>query len=235
MKQIITMHGWCSNSDFWGNWYSHFPKDNWLWGNNERGYSYHQSTIPNWYEIDKGNADNKKVVICHSLGLQLIDDEILHNATHVILLNCFSSFVPKSKVSRSLKVGLNGMLNQFGTKNEKSMLKSFKQKAGIPKNLDTVFTTYGHKEISQSSRQKLREDLNILMNSKKLPVGINPKHKVLNIYGLKDKVVCLDASQKLSEDLKERLNVAPVRWEIEDLGHSNFSPTLINKIKIWLD
>ena len=90
MKQVITMHGWCSDSTYWNNWESYFKLNGWLWQNIERGYGHIKSSNPFWGKCIKNVLENKKVVICHSLGIHLISTQLLKEASHIILLNRFA-------------------------------------------------------------------------------------------------------------------------------------------------
>ena len=102
MKQVIAMHGWCSDSTYWHNWERKFRLDGWHWKNAERGYGCIKASEPFWRKSIRSNLANKRVFICHSLGLHLISTQLLNEASHVVLLNSFSRFIPNAKESRSI-------------------------------------------------------------------------------------------------------------------------------------
>ena len=125
------MHGWYSDSSYWDSWEKHFKSNGWTWQNSERGYGYIEPSEPLWYLTDhESNAKQlKKLLVCHSLGMHLIPNPIIKDASHIILLNSFSRFIPFGKESRAIKIALEGMQKQIGKATENQMLLKFAQKA----------------------------------------------------------------------------------------------------------
>ena len=41
--------------------------------------------------------DQIKMVLCHSLGFHLIQENILDEASHVVFINSFNNFLPQAK------------------------------------------------------------------------------------------------------------------------------------------
>ena len=116
MKEIITMHGWAGDSNQWSNWEELFKCCDWKWQTAERGYKDISPHSPKWnHNLNK--AELKRVAICHSLGSHLIDKQVLQLATHVVLINSFSRFIPSGKENRSITMALSRMMNAINTPN----------------------------------------------------------------------------------------------------------------------
>ena len=125
MNQIIAMHGWCSDSTYWEHWKKNFQLNGWLWQSAERGYGCITASEPFWESSLGAEVKNKKVAICHSLGIHLLSNKLLQESSHVVLLNSFSRFIPVGKESRSIKIALNGMQKHLGKTTEGNMLRKF--------------------------------------------------------------------------------------------------------------
>ena len=171
MKEIIAMHGWAGDSNQWSNWIDLFKCCDWKWQTVERGYKAISPHTPKWNH-DSNQIELKRVAICHSLGSHLIDKEVLHSATHVVLINSFSRFIPSSKENRPIKLALNRMMNAINTPNEESMLRKFHIKAYKPNYIDVTSSESNLIHISDSGRLKLKNDLKLLMHSDSLPIGL---------------------------------------------------------------
>ena len=231
MKEIIAMHGWAGDSNQWSKWVDLFKSCNWEWQTAERGYKDVNPFMPKWN--DDSNQDKlKKVAICHSLGSHLIDKKVLYSASHVVLINSFSRFIPSSKENRSIKMALNRMMNAINTPNEPSMLRKFHIKAHKPNELNMESNLL---LISDSGRLRLKNDLKLLMNSNSLPTGLNTNAKVLVINSRKDYIVANQTKEKLAEDLIEYLEKKPTIVNLQDEGHSISKIKNIKRIKHWLE
>ena len=234
MKEIIAMHGWAGDSNQWSNWEKIFKCCEWEWQATERGYKDISPHTPKWNH-NSNKIKLKRVVICHSLGLHLIDKQVLRSATHVILINSFSRFIPSGKENRSIRMALNRMMNTINTQNEPSMLMKFHIKAHKPNaiDLESIESTLLH--ISNFGRLRLKNDLNLLMNSDSLPTGLNSQAKVLVINSRKDYILANQTKEKLNEDLTNYLEVEPSIINFQDEGHSISKIKNIKKIKHWLE
>ena len=231
MKEIIAMHGWAGDSEQWSNWIDLFKCCDWRWQTVERGYKDIISNTPRW-STTSNQIGLQRIAICHSLGSHLIDKEILCTATHVVLLNSFSRFIPSGKENRSITIALNKMINTINTPNELSMLKKFYIKSHKP-NVINIESKLLH--ISESGRLRLKNDLKLLINSDTLPAGLNTDAKVLVINSEKDYILANKTKEKLIEDLTNYLEVEPAIINLQDEGHSISKIKSIKKIKQWLE
>ena len=234
MKEIIAIHGWAGDSHQWLNWENIFKSCNWEWQTSERGYKDISPRTPKWNH-KSNQIEIKRVAICHSLGSHLIDKEVLHSATHVVLINSFSRFIPCGKENRPIKLALNRMMNAINTPNEAAMLRKFHIKAYKPNYINVKSSESNLLHISDSGRLILKNDLKLLMNSDSLPIGLNTCSKVLIINSEQDYILANQTKEKLAEDLKNHLEVIPKIINLQDEGHSITKIKNIKKVKHWLE
>ena len=234
MKEIIAMHGWAGDSKQWSKWIELFQSCNWKWQTAERGYKDIVITKPKWKK-ELNRIGLKRVAICHSLGSHLIDKRILCSATHVVLINSFSRFIPSGKENRSIKMALNGMMNAINTPNEAAMLRKFHIKAYKPNFIELESTESHLLHTSDPGKLRLKNDLILLMNSECLPIGLNPNAKVLIINSEQDYILANQSKEKLTEDLINFLETVPTLINLQEEGHSIAKIKSIKKIKRWLE
>ena len=234
MKEIIAMHGWAGDSHQWENWKTIFKSCDWEWQTSERGYKYISPHTPKWNN-NLNRVEVKRVAICHSLGSHLIDKEVLYAATHVVLINSFSRFIPSSEENRPIKLALNRMMNAINTPNEAAMLRKFHIKAYKPNYIDVKSSESNLLHISDSGRLRLKNDLILLMNSDSLSIGLNKSTKVLIVKSAQDYILANQTKEKLAEDLKNHLESLPKIINLEDEGHSITKIKNIKKVKHWLE
>ena len=234
MKEIIAMHGWAGDSTQWSNWIDLFQYCDWKWQTAERGYKDINPYMPKW-EGDSSQGGLKKIAICHSLGSHLIDKKVLYSATHVVLINSFSRFVPSGKDNRPIKLALNRMMNAINTPNEAAMLRKFHIKAYKPNYIDVKSSESNLLQISDSGRLRLKNDLKLLMNSDSLPIGLKSSTRVLIVNSEQDYILANQTKEKLAEDLTKYLETIPKIINLQDEGHSITKIKNIKKIKEWLE
>ena len=234
MKEIIAMHGWAGDSNQWSNWEQIFKCYEWEWRNSERGYTALSPHIPKWNH-NSNQVKLKRVAICHSLGSHLIDKQVLHSATHVVLINSFSRFIPTGKENRPIKLALNRMMNAINTPNEAAMLRKFYIKAYKPNYIDVKSSESNLLHISDSGRLRLKNDLKLLINSDSLPIGLNNSAKVLIVNSEQDYILANQTKEKLVEDLINHLEALPKIISLQDEGHSITKIKNIKKVKHWLE
>ncbi len=234
MKEIIAMHGWAGDSHQWFNWKKIFNNCDWEWQTAERGYKNINPHEPKWnHNINRDGL--KRVALCHSLGSHLINKQVLHSATHVVLINSFSRFVPSGKESRPIQMALKKMMNAINTPNEAAMLKKFHIKAYKPNHIDVKSTESNLFHISDLGRLRLKNDLILLMNSDSLPIGLNTYTKVLIINSEQDHILANQTKANLVKDLTNHLEAKPDIINLQDEGHSITKIKNIKRIKHWLE
>ena len=234
MKEIIAMHGWAGDSHQWLNWKKIFKSCDWDWQTAERGYKDISPHTPKWNN-NLNQVDLIRVALCHSLGSHFIDKQVLNSATHVVLINSFSRFIPSGKENRLIKLALHRMMNAINTPNEAAMLRKFHIKAFKPNHIDVHSTESNLLHISDLGRLRLKNDLILLMNSDSLPIGLNTFSKVLIINSEQDYILANQTKVNLVEDLINHLEAAPKIINLQDEGNSITKIKNIKKIKHWLE
>tara|TARA_B100000029_G_scaffold239690_1_gene236774 strand:+ start:1698 stop:2408 length:711 start_codon:yes stop_codon:yes gene_type:complete len=234
MKEVIAMHGWGGDSNSWQIWDEYFCNKKWAWQSVERGYGEKEPFSPIWSEPPSKDSHTKRVVIAHSLGLHLIDNQILSKATDVVLLSSFSSFIPDGKENRSLKTALAGMQKHLGTTKEKNMLKNFLLKACQPESPQKIQPGPITRGLSIEGREKLIADLKLLIATQTLPEGLSTHARVLVIQGQEDSIVVPSSRKTLINDLESHLDHAPTNWMISGAGHLLLIPELKKHVHHWL-
>ncbi len=235
MKEVIAMHGWCSDSKSWTIWKRHFSSNGWLWQSGERGYGTVKPFEPDWKSDKTNNSYMKKALICHSLGAHLLSSKLLSEARDIVFLNSFSRFIPKGLESRALKIGLAGMQKHLINATEKNMLIAFLTKASSPHDFRRNAPDLINQSLSSKGREKLQADLDILIKTNGLPTGISPKARVLVINGEEDKILHPSTKKDLLNQLNDYLNKPPQNWIIKGEGHSILQPKLIKDVRHWMD
>ncbi len=235
MNQVITMHGWFSDSKYWQQWEEYFQSKGWAWQNTERGYGFIDVSQPTWQEKIKNVNQSKKVVICHSLGIHLLPNSIIKKASHFVFINSFSRFVPLGNESRAVKKALYGMKKHFEEKTENSMLAKFALKAKKTNADISSINMPIQEQISVQGRKKLQNDLDLLINTRELPSKLNKLAQVLVINSDHDAIISHITRAHFLNELKSYFIKEPSHWLIEGEGHFIYLPNLIKNISSWLD
>lgn len=234
MKQLIAMHGWAGDSRAWAPWARHFRANDWQWQSAERGYGHLQPCCPDWL-TEPHQTPQRRVVIGHSLGPHLLEEQLLTCATDVVFLASFSRFVPQGRAGRALQIGLKGMEHSLGSGGEIEMLQTFLARAAAPgaaMGLPASPVTDG---LSSEGRRQLHADLVRLMTTTTLPAGLPRQAKVLIVEAGSDAIVVPEARQQLIQDLQSHLHQPPEVWTLNDSGHALLVPDLLQRVQSWLD
>lgn len=235
MKQVIAMHGWSGDSHSWVSWIRHFNHHHWSWQSGERGYGQRQEHMPFWQDDQEPTERQRRVVIAHSLGAHLLPDAVLAHATDVVLLASFSRFVPEGPKGRALKTGLKSMRRCLGSDAEAEMLTNFLRRAAAPSPADGLPRGPIHEGLSHEGRQRLTDDLDLLIASAELPLGLQASSKVLVVEAEQDAIVVPAARQELHDALQTRLQHPAEHWCLSGSGHALLVPDLLIRIQRWLD
>ena len=235
MKQVIAMHGWSGDSHSWVPWIRHFTHHHWSWQSGERGYGKRQEQMPCWQDDQDPIELQRRVVIAHSLGPHLLPDAVFTNATDVVLLASFSRFVPQGAKGRALNTGLKSMRRCLGSDAEAEMLTTFLTRAAAPS--PPVGLPHGpiHEGLSSEGRQRLADDLDRLIASAELPLGLQATSRVLVVEAEQDAIVVPAARQELRDAVQTRLQRPAELWLMPGSGHALLVPDLLMRIQRWLD
>ena len=234
MKEVIAMHGWAGNSNQWSNWINYFQCCHWRWQSAERGYTEINPYMPKWIN-DLNQIGTRRVAICHSLGLHLIEKQVLYSATHVVLINSFSRFIPSDKKNRSITMALNKMMSAINTPNETTMLQKFQIKSHKPNYINSDSQKSNLCPVSDSGRSRLKKDLKLLINTNSLPIGLNTSSKILVFNSVEDHILANQTKEKLAIDLIEYMDENPTFINLKEEGHTISKLSNIKKMKDWLE
>ena len=236
MRQVIAMHGWSGDSVAWAPWERHFSRQGWLWQSGERGYGHRSAYEPNWAETNMAQPKRaRRVVIGHSLGPHLLSTAVLNQATDVVLLASFGRFVPTGPEGRALRTGLKGMRKAIGGEGESTMLRTFLQRAAQPAGLEGLPPGPEQQGLSERGRERLRADLDRLIGTEGLPVGLPQTARVLVVEAAEDAIVAPAASRELLQALTRHLEQKPEHWQLSGVGHALPVPDLLVRVRQWLD
>ena len=150
----------------------------------------------------------------------MIDKQVLHSATHVVLINSFSRFIPSGKEKRSVTMALKKMMDAINTPKEAAVLRKFHIKAYKPNSIDIESIQSDLLCLSDSGRLRLKNDLQLLMNSDSLPIGLKNNAKVLVINSEQDYILANQTKEKLAEDLINHLEAEPTLINLQEEGLS---------------
>ena len=137
MNQIISQHGWGFDQSLWNKLKEDFIRQNWIWQDNDRGYYSDSFIKAKWINTDSDK--NKKVALCHSLGIHLIEKEILKEASHIVLINSFFNFIPTNNESNITIRTLRRMEKKINTLEVRFMLEEFISRSFFPNPVDINF------------------------------------------------------------------------------------------------
>ena len=236
MRQVIAMHGWSGDSVAWAPWERHFSRQGWLWQSGERGYGHRSAYEPNWAETNMAQPKRaRRVVIGHSLGPHLLSTAVLNQATDVVLLASFGRFVPTGPEGRALRTGLKGMRKAIGGEGESTMLRTFLQRAAQPADVEGLPPGPEQQGLSERGRERLRADLDRLIGTEGLPVGLPQTARVLVVEAAEDAIVAPAASRDLLQALTRHLEQKPEHWQLSGVGHALPVPDLLVRVRQWLD
>ena len=235
MKQVIAMHGWGEDSHSWVPWIRHFKPHCWSWQSGERGYGNRQEHMPFWQDDQDPLELQRRVVIAHSLGPHLLPDAVFTKATDVVLLASFSRFVPQGPKGRALKTGLKSMRRCLDSEAEAEMLTTFLKRAAAPSPPERLPRGPIHEGLSREGRERLTDDLDRLIASAELPLGLRATTRVLVVEAELDAIVVPAAKQELRDAVQTRLEHPADHWCMPSSGHALMVPDLLMRIQRWLD
>ena len=227
MTQILAVHGWAGHAEQWTYWRRLIERRKSPMQVMERGYGNNAPRRPSWT-----NEAGPRVVIAHSLGLHFLPSPLLKEATALVLLGCFTAFVPEGRNGRSTQAGLKGMRAALGSEGEGPILERFFQRAIQPHSPGACPPSPLLKGLSSEGRQRLDDDLVLLETCRTLPRGWPSNARVLVIQGEQDAVVHPSSHQQLLDQLGsqvERVHRGP------DWGHALITTEVWELVERWIE
>ena len=232
MNQIISQHGWGLDSHVWITFRDQFINNNWIWQDNERGYYNKNSKTYIWR---KDNSNKQiRMLICHSLGTQLIKKSIRLEATHIVLINSFYNFIPKRRLERKYILRtLNLMKKKMENNQFNTMLDEFIKNSLSPKDIDFNFQKKLNLKYKNINRSLLMHDFEKLYIEYSPEKFFSENSNLLIINSKKDKILHQSAHNdfiKMINDNKIKKNII----ELERQGHLPEKINLFEIIQKWL-
>jgi len=198
-----------------------------------KGYIGREFMPNSWNESKSAdNCECKKIIISHSFGIHLINDDLLEKATDIVLINSFSNFIPKNK-SRKVTRVLNLMKSGFRGNNTKNILKDFYKKCLYPIMDYSEFYKPCFENLSDNQLLLLKNDLEKLSNTRTLPSSFPKSSNVLVVRSENDNIVSNEANEDLKSYLNTYLDHKPIFISNKKDGHFVFSDEIIDKIILW--
>tara|TARA_Y100001978_G_scaffold54418_1_gene48864 strand:+ start:204 stop:902 length:699 start_codon:yes stop_codon:yes gene_type:complete len=232
MNQIITQHGWGLDKSVWSNIKEEYIKQNWIWQDNDRGYYSDFSVKVEWIKND--SEKNKKVALCHSLGVHLIGKEILKEASHIVLINSFHNFIPTNNESKITIRTLRRMENKITTNEVRFMLEEFISRSFMPNPVDPKFKSIFNLNSKKINLKSLLKDFQKLY-SQNSTFNLFSKHvEVLIITSKNDLILKEYASNEFINLLNNSQIIKPKLVQIENQGHFIDNNSIVKILKNWL-
>ena len=232
MKQIITQHGWGLNKHLWDDYKIDFLNNNWHWQDNERGYFSKDNYQANWIKSD--SKKEIRMTLCHSYGFHLMQKKILEEATHIVLINSFSNFLPMSNKRNFILRSLKRMETKIINDESKDMLKEFIHRSFMPNGINNSFKNIFYKSLESLNKTLLLSDLKQLYINRDFPVFFKKDCKIIFIKSENDLILDKESNNNFLDSLNKILYRKPILIKLSQQGHclnnTNLYEILLNKL-----
>ena len=232
MKQIISQHGWGLDKSVWKNLKKEFIRQNWIWQDNDRGYYSDTPIKVKWVKDDSDK--NKKVALCHSLGIHLIGKEILREASHIVLINSFYNFIPSNNESKITMRTLLRMEKKINSGEVRFMLEEFISRSFMPNQVDIKFKSIFNLKSKQINLKNLLKDFQKLYLQKSTFSLFSKNTDILVIKSKNDLILKDYASDEFVYLLNNSQINKPKLVQIEGQGHLIDNSCIVKILKDWL-
>ena len=232
MNQIISQHGWGLDQSIWDKLKEEFVRQNWAWQDNDRGYYSDSCVKVRWIKNDSHN--NKKVALCHSLGIHLIGKEILKEASHIILINSFFNFIPSNNESNITKRTLRRMERKINTSEVRFMLEEFISRSFMPNQVNIRFKSIFNLKSKQININSLLKDFQKLYLQQNTFNLFSENAEVLIIKSKNDFILKEYAFNEFINLLNNSQINKPKLVQIENQGHLIDNNCIVKILKDWL-
>ena len=232
MNEIISQHGWAFDSSLWTELRKIYIDSSWIWQDSERGYFNRALVSPKWIN---NSHNQKKVIIIHSLGIHLIDKNILLNASHAIFINSFYNFIPKNKDRKLIERALEKMNNKFNNLEIKFMLNEFYKNSFLPNKIDLNYKKAISIKFDNANISYLKNDFKKLSIQDKPPLLVSKNCNVLIIKSSDDLILNHNSSKIFTELMSKTQTKKPTIIEVENQGHIISNYKIFNLIDNWIN
>ena len=233
MNQIISQHGWGLDHNVWIKLKNQFIQKNWKWQDNERGYFKESYFIAQW--IKDNTAGSKKIAICHSLGIHLMEKKILEEATHIVLINSFHNFIPMNTENKIMIKTLKRMEKKINSEQILPMLKEFIQKSFMPNEADINFKNFLKLSSEDININMLQNDFQKLYLQNQYTNLFSKHAEVLIIKSKKDSILKENSCDEFIEILNDSQIKRPKLVQLHKQGHILHNIDIGKIITDWLE
>ena len=232
MNQIISQHGWGLDQSLWNKLKEDLIRQNWIWQDNDRGYYSDFCVKVKW--IKNNSNKNKKVALCHSLGIHLIGKEILKEASHIVLINSFLNFIPSNNENKITIRTLRRMENKINTREVHFMLEAFITRSFMPNQVDIKFKSIFNLNSKQININRLLKDFQKLYLQENTFNLFSADAEVLIVKSKNDFILKEYASNEFINLLNNSQINKPKLVQIENQGHLIDNNIIEKILKDWL-
>ncbi len=222
--QILAMHGWSSQAAYWQPWVEAFSAKGWSCRCGERGYGPQPPSMPQW------GQGGMRVVLANSMGIHLIDADLLASAEAVVLLASFGRFVPNGYHGLGLRLQLATMDRYLKQGDVAGLFSRFRVKVAAPLSVDCLPEGLSPQDVSPDGLQRLREDLSRLEQIQGLPSTFPQQVPVLNVEAGRDSIVHARARMELRRALPTADHLV-----LPNSGHALLDDQLLPQVITWLE
>jgi len=230
MKQIITQHGWGLDQDIWINLKREFSNKDWIWKDNERGYFSYATNSCQWEEL----YEAERIILCHSLGIHLIKESLFKEATHIVLINSFNSFIPPNKQSTLTIKTLKRMEKKINPNLVRSMLEEFINRSFLPNSVDKEFISKYKKKLKEINISLLIQDFQKLYQVNSIKKIFPKNTKFLFFKSLNDFILPEDSIDNFLDEISFSHKNKTKLIKLENQGHLFSEISISNQIKEWI-
>jgi len=233
MNQVITQHGWGLDQSFWDSYKVKFQKNGWHWQDNERGYFSKNVNQPKWLKHNLN--DQIKMVMCHSLGFHLIQENLLDEASHVVFINSFNNFLPSTNKRNLIYRSLKRMEKKIMSFEAEVMLKEFIYRCFFPNNMTIDFQNMFYKNLRSLNNNLLLNDFKKLYIDNNSLRSFDKNCNIIIINSKNDLILDQDSSNNFIDLLNKTFTKKPTLIELSKQGHCLNNLDFYQIIKRTLD
>ncbi len=232
MNQIISQHGWAFDSNVWTPVRKEAQLKGWLFQDNERGYYSEKKNLTNW---EKDNdCRSIRLILCHSLGINLINKNIIRQATHFVFINSFYNFIPKNNEEKLIIRALNRMKKKINNEEITLMLKDFLKNVFMPNTIDLELGLIFEQNLKNINRSNLLDDFEKLYSKNNVNDILSKNSEVLIIKSKNDCILNNYSCDEFINSLNRSQTKKPQVLELEHQGHLTRDINIFKIVEDWL-
>jgi pimeloyl-[acyl-carrier protein] methyl ester esterase len=183
-------HGWGFDSTCWNQWRNLIPENDVIL-TSDRGY------FGDSVKIDCKDVTNHRqiVVVTHSFGFHLVQEEFINKAHSLIIISGFDYFHPEDqRLEQRSQMIVKSMFSRIGSGRTRDLLKEFYKNCYYPTHPD-------FKVPNECNDSVLKNDLELLNKNRMMIENLKNPQKMLILHGDTDGIVDISKGRKLQKML----------------------------------